>query len=57
MSTTLAVLLDFHSSEALLLVHNLILHAVFLLVLKAIELLLLLVLLLLDLRLFALFVP
>jgi len=43
---SLAIFLDFHRSQALLLVHDLILHAVLLLNLKALELLFLFVLLL-----------
>ena len=54
MTATLTVFFDFHRGQAFLLVYDLILHAIFLLVLKAIEFLLLFVLLLHDLRLLAL---
>ena len=53
--SALSVLFDFHCSHALLLVHDLILHAVFLLDLEVLELFLLFVLLLDDLGLFGLF--
>ena len=52
LQTSLSVLLNLHRSQSLLLIDDLILHAVFLLDLKALELLFLLVLLLDDLRLF-----
>ena len=57
MVATLAVLLNLHGGQAFLLVHNLILHAVLLLVLKAIELLLLFVLLLDNLGLLSFLAP
>jgi hypothetical protein len=46
MDAALAIFLDLHCGQALLLIHYLILHAVLLLDLEALELLLLLVLLL-----------
>ena len=51
----LAIFFNLHRSQTLLLVHNLILHAILLLDLEALELLFLLVLLLDDLRLLGLF--
>ena len=52
LNASLAILLDLHRCQALLLVHDLILHAILLLDFKALELLLLLVLLLDNLGLF-----
>lgn len=57
MVATLAVLFDLHCSQAFLLVNDLILHAVLLLVLEAIELLLLFVLLLMDIGLLGFLAP
>lgn len=55
LDAALAILLDLHGSEALLLIDDLILHAVLLLDLKMLELLFLVVLLLDDLGLLGLF--
>ncbi len=52
---SLTIFFNFHWGEAFLLVHNLILHAIFLLDLKVLELFLLFVLLLLDLGLLGFF--